>query len=629
MKVIVGKHKIKIQKEIVNEKEINITKCKFEFDKDITQDFVKDIYFTLGDTTIKIANIQNNECNIPYEILNKNGMVELGVVAYLIENETEIKRYNPSPDYFDTYTGSIKENYENDEPITPTDKEQMEQAIQDIGVKMDNLDIDAEKVGTTATITITKKDGNTKQVEINDGEAGNGITSIEKTSTSGLVDTYTITYTNGTTTTYEVTNGEDGEVTQAQLDEVIAENDYLNSVIEQAFDEIDGTGTSITLNDTIQARIKTDLKGNTEQDSYTGKNKLPYPYTETTHTHNGITFIVNNDGSILVNGTATAQANIKLYGNHIESNQKEFTGQYLYGGTNNVNLRALNNTNNNYKVLATDTGSGAEINTSTYTKGYIELTVFNGVTVNNELIKPMVLNSLSDISYEPFVGGNASPNPDYPQNVNVVTGNNTITISNGDNTSSTSYPINLGLMELCKIGDYEDYIYKNNGNWYKKANVGKIVLDGSESQWRKGSATSFNRYAIGGTAGYTFVNIKQIKDSVVIKSTYFIGISQNNSDNGDIGISGLNAQGIMINFPLNNTSFDTLEKFKTWLSTHNTIVYYVLDTPTDIQITDTNLINQLNNLEKAISYKNQTNISQTNANLPFILDVTALGKLSS
>ena len=39
------------------------------------------------------------------------------------------------------------------------------------------------------------------------GATGNGIASIEKTSTSGLVDTYTITYTNGDTDTFTVTNG--------------------------------------------------------------------------------------------------------------------------------------------------------------------------------------------------------------------------------------------------------------------------------------------------------------------------------------------------------------------------------------------------------------------------------------
>ena len=42
------------------------------------------------------------------------------------------------------------------------------------------------------------------------GETGNGISSIEKTGTEGLVDTYTITYTDGTTTTFTVTNGAQG-----------------------------------------------------------------------------------------------------------------------------------------------------------------------------------------------------------------------------------------------------------------------------------------------------------------------------------------------------------------------------------------------------------------------------------
>lgn len=45
------------------------------------------------------------------------------------------------------------------------------------------------------------------------GDTGNGISSITKTSTVGLVDTYTITMTDGTTTTFTVTNGRDGSGT--------------------------------------------------------------------------------------------------------------------------------------------------------------------------------------------------------------------------------------------------------------------------------------------------------------------------------------------------------------------------------------------------------------------------------
>ena len=55
--------------------------------------------------------------------------------------------------------------------------------------------------GTTDTFTVTNGA---------DGAEGNGIASIAKTSTVGLVDTYTVTYTDGDTMTYTVTNGADG-----------------------------------------------------------------------------------------------------------------------------------------------------------------------------------------------------------------------------------------------------------------------------------------------------------------------------------------------------------------------------------------------------------------------------------
>ena len=53
--------------------------------------------------------------------------------------------------------------------------------------------------------------GNIKGTDGTDGEDGNGIVSIELTSSSGNIDTYTITFDNGETTTFTVTNGEDGE----------------------------------------------------------------------------------------------------------------------------------------------------------------------------------------------------------------------------------------------------------------------------------------------------------------------------------------------------------------------------------------------------------------------------------
>lgn len=51
----------------------------------------------------------------------------------------------------------------------------------------------------------------------NTGATGNGIASIVKTATSGLVDTYTVTYTNGNTMTFTVTNGANGEITASSI----------------------------------------------------------------------------------------------------------------------------------------------------------------------------------------------------------------------------------------------------------------------------------------------------------------------------------------------------------------------------------------------------------------------------
>lgn len=196
MKIIVGQHKLEIVKEPVNEREIDISKCEFEFDEAITSEYVKEAYFTLEGNTYKQI-ILNDECDIPSEVLVKKGTVEIGVVAFLVENEEEIKRYNPSPAYFNTWVGSLKDSAENSEPITPSEMEQYEQALQEglseVNSKLDeidqtieeanqavedaeeavestnNLNIDVNKVDKTTQVDLTKKDGTTKTVYINDG----------------------------------------------------------------------------------------------------------------------------------------------------------------------------------------------------------------------------------------------------------------------------------------------------------------------------------------------------------------------------------------------------------------------------------------------------------------------------
>ena len=170
MKLIVNPHKIEIIKNPVNEKEVNITKCEFEFADEITDEFVKEAYFTFKGETYKQI-ISNNECDIPSEVLVEKGQVEVGVVAYLVEDEEEIKRYNPSPAYFDTWLGSLRDA-ENSEPITPTDKEQIEQMLT-------NIHLSVNKEGKITTISFTNTDGTTQTEQVLDGEDGISIQNLE------------------------------------------------------------------------------------------------------------------------------------------------------------------------------------------------------------------------------------------------------------------------------------------------------------------------------------------------------------------------------------------------------------------------------------------------------------------
>ena len=74
-------------------------------------------------------------------------------------------------------------------------------------------EITVEDITGGHRVTVVDKDG-TETFDVMDGEdgdTGRGIVTIEKTSTSGLVDTYTITYSDDTTGTFYVTNGENGD----------------------------------------------------------------------------------------------------------------------------------------------------------------------------------------------------------------------------------------------------------------------------------------------------------------------------------------------------------------------------------------------------------------------------------
>ena len=200
---------------------------------------------------------------------------------------------------------------------------------------------------------------------------------------------------------------------------------------------------------------------------------------------------------------------------------------------------------------------------------------------------------------------NGEPRPDNEVFITNVTGNVEVTISNKNNTESKTLPVSLGNIELCKIGNYQDYLYKNNGKWYKYNAINKLVLNGSENWSVHGSIASWFFWD-GVTDGFTNNTIiGYALSNYFTQKAYNTVTSLNNGEFAYGQVAGETRK----RFVIKDTDYTTVANFKSWLSTHNTIVYYVLATPTSTEITDATLISQLEEISKTLSYQGQTNIT--------------------
>ena len=163
--------------------------------------------------------------------------------------------------------------------------------------------------------------------------------------------------------------------------------------------------------------------------------------------------------------------------------------------------------------------------------------------------------------------------------------------------------------ELCKIGDYQDVIYKENNKWYVDKYIEKIVLNGTETFTSVGDYVGAGRFEIqnylgkGGSAG-----------NPNCLCNYYNGSFDTN--NGSIFVSGVNSRISIINHSFRNN----LEGFKTWLAENKPIVYYVLPTSETSEITETNLISQLEAIYNAKLQSGNNTITQTPSDLPFYLN---------
>lgn len=192
---------------------------------------------------------------------------------------------------------------------------------------------------------------------------------------------------------------------------------------------------------------------------------------------------------------------------------------------------------------------------------------------------------------------------------------------------SQSYTVDLGSTELCKIGDYQDYIYKSGDDWYVHKEIGKTML--GDLTWIASAASSGSGALYPGTyrmqsGGIISVVRKASNNEAPVNafSSHFVIIPAGARGTWE-EYSGLSvdANGYVHIYDLDYNTNSSASTFKTWLADNDVSFYYQLATPTDTQITDAGLIGELEALGamKLFVGENNLSVSATDVNLSAIL----------
>ena len=221
----------------------------------------------------------------------------------------------------------------------------------------------------------------------------------------------------------------------------------------------------------------------------TGRNLIPYPYADTTKTVNGVTFTDNGDGSITVNGTATADTEF-----FFAQNKYFKQGSYTISG-----CPAGGNSSTYYIALGSsvdiDIGSGYTRIISTPISLNLFIRIKQNVTVSNLVFRPMLNAGTTALPYEPYKQSVLS----LPAPVELPV-YNTLNFQTGKNVSQGVTQIFDGTEDWRISGDGTNiraYVVKttlNEGicNFYK---LGDAKIQG-EFDLADGAYIRFNAYGI-------------------------------------------------------------------------------------------------------------------------------------
>ncbi len=224
---------------------------------------------------------------------------------------------------------------------------------------------------------------------------------------------------------------------------------------------------------------KTDISqngvvGRTSQESTTGANIVPCLNIE--RTINGVTCTPQSDGTIILNGTATAQIVYPITNNSststghaisVEANSYKFI---LYGDTNVSNntyfLQVGYYASDGKTAKFYNSINDTPLEIPTNQQIGVGLIIRQGQSFNNHIIKPMGVLSTYTGGFEPYTNG-ASPNPDYPQPINNLSDDVPYKVSGKNMFDKNSEDIGH---VYSSTGSYDTSALWNTSDWIKASN---------------------------------------------------------------------------------------------------------------------------------------------------------------
>lgn len=424
-------------------------------------------------------------------------------------------------------------------------------------------------VGVVDTYTITLNDGTTTTFEVTNGS---NIESIEKTATSGLIDTYTVTLTNGDTTTFEVKNGEDAQLYELPEDCIVAydKEPELHSITGQngyvAFDAYGVKNVKVT--------------GYTKQATTTGKNLFDISQISSGSV-TGVDYDVNTTtGTITISGEATGSGwksilnfnlpEVGTYHFHLERTGN--VGYFLEGFTS----------------LGADATVVCNDITTTYRLAINAFTT--GVDYEGTISQIQIEKGSTATSYEPYTGGKPSPNPDYPQDI----------IGYGTKELDGTYTIDI------EVTDADDNVYNITASGLAYPLYDGDVLDFENSKViRANDLITLNSSGI--STAVKELNIWRITftDRIYTVSGNYPNAYSNkykvvnsytnvNQTNNSLGVNNSSNAGNQL--LIRDDTWTSGQDVKDSFDDLNLIIVYPLETPTEESVTisgDTSIVENL------------------------------------